>query len=260
MALTYLGSDDFQTYCAKPVSEGGHGDPRPCKGYPNYAVFYIAAVLYGFTDCTIQSVSAAICAKSFNATGNTADAWALFRTFQAVGAAACFFISPALVPKGESYSTRGQLFTEIAINSICGVAALFGHWLFTRYPVGTVVDSADAPPFNHSSKAVIVDRMVYTSAFGGNAGSKVESGTSADEARAACEELVSTLDSVGSGADKVVKATIYTTPDANLDTVLAEYESFFTGPDRAPQPVLSMAMVARLPFQRRVQIDVVATV
>ena len=97
MALTYIGSDDFQTYC-----ESHHGNPRPCRGYNNYAPFYIAAVLYGLTDCIIQSVAAAICAKSFAATGNTADAWALFRTFQAGGAAVCFFISPFLVPSGET--------------------------------------------------------------------------------------------------------------------------------------------------------------
>ena len=34
---------------------------------------------YGFMDCCFQSSAAAICAKSFNSTGNAADAWALYR-------------------------------------------------------------------------------------------------------------------------------------------------------------------------------------
>jgi enamine deaminase RidA (YjgF/YER057c/UK114 family) len=222
-------------------------------------MFYVAAILYGFADCTFQSAAAAICAKSFQATGNTADAWALFRTFQAAGAAACFFVSPIFVASGESYSTQDQLLVEIIITTIVGVAALFGHWLFCTYSVGNAIDPADAAPFNHSSRAVVVDRTVYTSAMGGTTDGKLGGHTTSDEAQLACEAVTELLDSVGSGADKVIKATIYTTPDADVDAVIAEYESHFTGPNRAPQPVLSVAMVAQLPFGRRVQIDVVAT-
>ena len=255
MALTYLGSEDMQTYC-----NANHGHPRPCSSFSRYGYFYTAAVLYAFLDCTIQSVSGAICAKSFAATGNTADAWALFRTFQAVGAAFCFFISPALVASGETYSTSEQLLVEIAINTITGVAALFGHWLFTRYAVGNAMDPNDPAPFDHSSQAVVVDRTVYTSAIGSGSEAKLDGLTSADEMGLACDEVIKVLESAGSGADKAVKVTIFTTPDADVNAVVAIYKERFTGPDCIPQPVLSLAMVAQLPFGRRIQIDVVGTV
>jgi enamine deaminase RidA (YjgF/YER057c/UK114 family) len=162
------------------------------------------------------------------------------------------------------YSNRDQLLVEIGINSLCGIAALFGHWLFTRYHVGTPINAGDPSPYDRSSRAVVVDRTVYTSAVGGSKKDSklhgVSSGaTSSDEARAACLELKEILEGVGSACDKVVKATVYTTPDADVDAVVAVYEEFFAqGPP--PQPALSLSMAAQLPWGRRVQIDVVATI
>ena len=51
-------------------------------------------------------------------------------------AAVCFFISSSLVVKGETYASKEQLLTEIIITAVTGYAALFGHWMFCKYPQG----------------------------------------------------------------------------------------------------------------------------
>ena len=85
--MTYSGNSDMSDFCGKqhPETVSDGGSAKPCKEFEAYGPFYVAAALYGFMDCSFQSIAAAICAKSFNATGNTPDAWALFRTFQALG-------------------------------------------------------------------------------------------------------------------------------------------------------------------------------
>ena len=60
-------------------------------------------------------------------------------------AAVCFFISSSLVVKGETYASKQQLLVEIIITAIMGYAALFGHWMFCKYPQGeSGVESARA--------------------------------------------------------------------------------------------------------------------
>ena len=72
--MTYSGYSDMSDFCGKlhPTSVSGDvsdGSARPCKEFEAYGPFYVAAALYGFMDCSFQSIAAAICAKSFNATG-----------------------------------------------------------------------------------------------------------------------------------------------------------------------------------------------
>ena len=100
--MTYSGNSDMSDFCGKrhPGTVTDDGSAKPCKEFEAYGPFYVAAALYGFMDCSFQSIAAAICAKSFNATGNTPDAWALFRTFQALGVHKNFdiILDPGLTP------------------------------------------------------------------------------------------------------------------------------------------------------------------
>ena len=77
----------------------------PCESFQDYGIFYLAAALYGFGDCTVTTVTATICTTSFAATGQTADAWALFRSFLGFGALICFSVSPMLGINGGTTST-----------------------------------------------------------------------------------------------------------------------------------------------------------
>eukprot|EP00040_Diaphanoeca_grandis_P013957 m.70554 g.70554 ORF g.70554 m.70554 type:complete len:603 (+) comp24242_c0_seq1:111-1919(+) len=264
MVLTYVASEDLASYCTE------HSvlmTAAPCKEYTSYALFYVASGLYGFMDCTFQSVAAAICATSFNATGNSTDAWALFRTFQAGGAAICFFISPLLVVKGQTYSSSSQLLIEIIITVILGFAALFGHSLFCRFSVviGKASDYTTANPTYESeektiahSPAVVHNGHLFSSAYGGDCSQNASKDT-LEQVTSACEKMKKILNEAGSSCDKVIKVTIFTTSDANTSIVLATYEDYFVKNSVTP-PALSRVVVSELPDGAIVQIEIVAQV
>ena len=96
--------ESSDTYCQLTIADVTHGciddvthsrhafhgciddvthSTRPCKTSLNtnaYAMFYVAAAMYAILDVTLQSTSGAICGKSFEKAGRTADAFALWRT------------------------------------------------------------------------------------------------------------------------------------------------------------------------------------
>ena len=85
-------------------------------------------------DCAVQVQVTAILTDKFKA--NPADAFALFRTSQAVGAAVCFYItnSPHLatmVQKGSYVSTPDQLGLEMTIVAASLALGLLGYALST---------------------------------------------------------------------------------------------------------------------------------
>jgi hypothetical protein len=125
MALTYVANHDVVNWCDKHQPH----EETPCAGFDDWTLFYVAAALYGFMDCSFQSVCGALCASSFNSTGNAPDAWALFRTFQAVGAAVGFFISTPLSINGGHTSSESQLMTELIITGalMCVVLQLCAY-------------------------------------------------------------------------------------------------------------------------------------
>lgn len=135
MILTVQGNNKVISMCAGDYGSGSGMGMGPNEVVPpcldaDYTTFYIAAVLYGFMDCIIQTLCASICGKDFESTGNTPDAWALFRTFQAAGAFVCFLVSPSLASCAGTTSTKEQLFTEILITAAVGVLAILGYFAY----------------------------------------------------------------------------------------------------------------------------------
>lgn len=120
-----------------------------------------------------------------------------------------------------------------------GYLAMFGHWLFSKYPTadngdatstGLVPGNDDCDDIPHS-KAVIVNGMLYSSAIGAGAdligGGKDADATTAEQATAACESIKALLERCGSSCGKVVKATVFTTVDADAEVVMSIYKKYF---------------------------------
>lgn len=160
LCLTYLGNQQLMDWC----HEHHPTAPTPCTQFKDYTYFFLAAGLYGFADCTFQSCTGAICAKSFNDSGQSADAWALNRTFQSLGSAVCFFLSNALsIDKGKT-SSELQLTIEIVIVVVMMYFAIMGHWLFSKYTLRSAVktDKAMNPVGDMYSQGVVVNGFLYS--------------------------------------------------------------------------------------------------
>ena len=207
-----MANHDLVTWCGKHAPE----QDMPCQAYNQYGLFYVCAALYGFMDCTIQSVCGAICGSSFNSTGNAADAWALFRTFQAVGAAVGFFISTPLSINGGTTADESQLLIEIVLTAGLLVISIMGHWLFGKYTILTEVKTskAAAPVGGMYSQGVVVNGMLYTAGcIGLEAGStpaEFNAGLSVEQQTAiALQNLVQVLKEAKCSINDVVKTTVF---------------------------------------------------
>eukprot|EP00039_Didymoeca_costata_P031551 m.35251 g.35251 ORF g.35251 m.35251 type:complete len:596 (-) comp8863_c0_seq1:474-2261(-) len=260
LALTYLGNQKLTNWC----SEHHPKSPMPCEEFDSYYPFYLAAILYGLGDCTFQSCTGAICAKSFNASGHGADSWALNRTFQSIGSAVCFFLSNALSIDGGKTSSASQLTTEIAIVVVMLYLALMGHWMFCKYTLKNVVktDKAADPVGGMYSQAVIVSGFVYTAGCIGlppghtpaefNADNSV-----AEQTRLALENLKAVLKESGCTVKDVVKTTVFLSNIDDAKEMNSEYQKVFVDDNLIP-PARSMVAVKTLPLGAKVELEAVA--
>ena len=109
MYLTWTANATTMTTCAAvPCDDKSSGVCCPCPD-ADYSKYYIAAVLYGLTDCAFQTAASAVCAKDFVASGLAADAFALYRTFQSLGGVIGFGLSPMLSVHGGTTSDPDQV-------------------------------------------------------------------------------------------------------------------------------------------------------
>jgi len=107
---------------------------------------------------------------------------------------------------------------------------------------------------------VIHNGHLFSSAYGGDSGSgSISKSDSLDQATAAVSKMTKILKEAGSNTDQVIKATIYSTPTCNMEIVLAKYEEAFVQGAVTP-PALTRMVVAELPHNSLVQIDIVAYV
>lgn len=137
MWLTWTGNQQILRECKYvPCDDSTKHIPDmscPCDS-ADYTKYYIAAVLYGLADCAIQTATSAICATDFVKEGLSADAFALFRTFQSLGLFIGFGISPVLgIPNGAggTTSTIAQLRLEMELTAGCGILALVGLMIYS---------------------------------------------------------------------------------------------------------------------------------
>ena len=69
MYLTWTANQATMKFCADVPCDGDSGGVGcPCAK-ADYSKYYIAAVLYGLTDCAFQTVASAVCAQDFVASG-----------------------------------------------------------------------------------------------------------------------------------------------------------------------------------------------
>ena len=69
MYLTWTANQATMKFCADVPCDGDSGGVGcPCAK-ADYSKYYIAAVLYGLTDCAFQTVASAVCAQGFVASG-----------------------------------------------------------------------------------------------------------------------------------------------------------------------------------------------
>ncbi len=80
-------------------------------------------------------------------------------------------------------------------------------------------------------------------------------GTLAQETRLTLENLARTLTAAGSSMSQVLKVTAYLTDMANFKEFNAVYAEFFAGEN---PPARTCVEVTRLPYNFRVEIDVIA--
>ena len=104
---------------------------EPCAD-GDYTLFYVAAFLFGIADCAIQSNTSAICADDFP--GRSAEAFALYRSFQAAIACALFFVTPLLSTDGGTVATSAGLVIEIVVVAVNLLLALAGWAVFDCLP------------------------------------------------------------------------------------------------------------------------------
>lgn len=246
----------------------------PGKSFDSYGIFYIAAAMYGFGDCTVTTVTASICTSSFASTGQTADAWAVFRSFLGLGALVCFFVSPKLAINGGKTSTQAQLGIELLITGGVLLLSIFGLWMFDKFTLLSKVDAGgdDVQVHEEATAAVIVDgKTVYVSGCTGRGaslgGSELSAPGLAEETQAACNNVKSVLRSAGCSVDAVAKITVYTAncEDDDDDSAVAEKTvAEVCAHNFAPEgallcPTVTMVAVKELEGGARVLVDAVAT-
>ncbi|MEZ4385297.1 MAG: RidA family protein [Nannocystaceae bacterium] len=101
--------------------------------------------------------------------------------------------------------------------------------------------------------------LIYTS---GHAAVDIESlhierGDLVTEARATLSNLRRTLEAAGSSMAKVLKVTVYLTDMGQYNAFNSVYAEFFPGPR---PPARTCVEVSRLPFNFKVEIEVIAAV
>jgi MFS family permease len=150
MYLTWTANAATVEFCEHvPCDDSTKKEPDfgcPCPG-ADYTKYYIAAVLYGLTDCAFQTAASAVCAQDFVDSGLAADAFALYRTFQSLGGVIGFGLSPMLSVHGGTTSDPDQLQTELTITAAVGIAALVGLMVYSATPdtARTPITTKDAP-------------------------------------------------------------------------------------------------------------------
>ena len=83
---------------------------------------------------------------------------------------------------------------------------------------------------------------------------KIATGTIADQARRALQNVGEILKAGGSSFSQVVRTTVYLADLADFPAMNEVYATFFT----APQPARSTIQAAKLPKDARIEIDAIA--
>jgi 2-iminobutanoate/2-iminopropanoate deaminase len=110
-------------------------------------------------------------------------------------------------------------------------------------------------PYSHAVKA---DGLLFCS---GQLGLDPESGkmvgkTVGDEATQCLQNLAAVCEAAGTGLDRAVRLTIYTTVLQNFDQINEAYGAFFEG----DPPARAVVGVAQLPAGGQVEIDAVVAI
>ena len=120
-------------------------------------------------------------------------------------------------------------------------------------PISTPSAPAALGPYSQAIRAgqfLFVSGQVPIDPATGN----LVTGTIADQARRALENVGEILKAGGSSFSQVVRTTVYLADLADFPAMNEVYATFFT----APQPARSTIQAAKLPKDARIEIDVIA--
>ena len=120
-------------------------------------------------------------------------------------------------------------------------------------PISTPSAPAALGPYTQAIRAgqfLFVSGQVPIDPATGN----LVTGTIADQARRALQNVGEILKAGGSSFSQVVRTTVYLADLADFPAMNEVYATFFT----APQPARSTIQAAKLPKDARVEIDVIA--
>ena len=120
-------------------------------------------------------------------------------------------------------------------------------------PISTPSAPAALGPYSQAIRAgqfLFVSGQVPIDPATGN----LVTGTIADQARRALQNVGEILKAGGSSFSQVVRTTVYLADLADFPAMNEVYATFFT----APQPARSTIQAAKLPKDARVEIDVIA--
>ena len=120
-------------------------------------------------------------------------------------------------------------------------------------PISTPSAPAALGPYSQAIRAgqfLFVSAQVPIDPATGN----LVTGTIADQARRALQNVGEILKAGGSSFSQVVRTTVYLADLADFPAMNEVYATFFT----APQPARSTIQAAKLPKDARIEIDVIA--
>jgi len=120
-------------------------------------------------------------------------------------------------------------------------------------PISTPSAPAALGPYSQAIRAgqfLFVSGQVPIDPATGN----IATGTIADQARRALQNVGEILKAGGSSFSQVVRTTVYLADLADFPAMNEVYATFFT----APQPARSTIQAAKLPKDARIEIDVIA--
>jgi len=121
-------------------------------------------------------------------------------------------------------------------------------------PISTPSAPAALGPYSQAIRAgqfLFVSGQVPIDPATGN----LVTGTIADQARRALQNVGEILKAGGSSFSQVVRTTVYLADLADFPAMNEVYATFFT----APQPARSTIQAAKLPKDARIEIDVIAS-
>ncbi|MGD9125357.1 MAG: Rid family detoxifying hydrolase, partial [Desulfarculaceae bacterium] len=106
------------------------------------------------------------------------------------------------------------------------------------------------------SQAVIHGGLIFLAGQGAvdPASNEIKIGTVEDEARLALENVRIILEEAGSSLDNILKVTVYLLDMDEFSRFNQVYREFFSG----DLPARTCIQAAKLPFETRVEIDVIA--